>query len=177
MESQRTVTLCDILESREARSMRQREYIEKWKCPLICFMLNIPGPVKISDAYREVFEKGILNIKDKIFEKGFISVEEKTIDLFTGYEFYMSVKGDIAELKKAMTEIEEENRLGRLFDIDVIGLDGKKISRLEVGMQPRKCLICENPSHVCSRSRAHSVEEMICHIQKLIEESGDEENV
>ena len=48
--------------------------------------------------------------------------------------------------------------LGRLLDIDVIAPDGGKISRTEIGLPARRCLLCGNPAPVCARSRAHSAD-------------------
>ena len=84
----------------------------------------------------------------------------------------MLVKGNPIELKKAMIELEDGTKLGRLFDIDVINSKGNKISRLELGMAPRKCIVCDEIAHVCSRSRAHSVEEMLEYINKVIKGVG-----
>lgn len=177
MEYKKEAGLLDILQAREDRCVRQKERIEKWGCPLICFMLNIPGPVKVSEEYRHVFEEGRMEIKREIAKQGFEIMEEESMDLFTGYEYYMSVKTDAAELKKIMAELEEKSYFGRLFDIDIIDEDGTKISRTDVGMPPRKCLICSREAHICSRSRAHSVEDMLRHIHRMIEGSGGKGHV
>lgn len=55
-----------------------------------------------------------------------------------------------------MVEIEERDRLGRIFDIDVIDVNGSKLSRDE----PRKCFICDNAAAACARNRSHTAAEL-----------------
>ncbi len=76
---------------------------------------------------------------------------------------------DAVALKANMLQIESAHPLGRLFDLDVIGLGGLSISREELGHSKRKCLLCKQDAHICSRSRSHSVEEIIRQIQVIVE--------
>lgn len=48
-----------------------------------------------------------------------------------------------------MVAIEEADALARLFDIDVIGMDGEKLTR---GAE-RRCIVCGGPVTACARSR------------------------
>ena len=68
----------------------------------------------------------------------------------------LAVDAAAESLKKQAESIEKEFPEGRLFDIDVIGTDGLKLSR----NVPRKCLICGQPAAACARSRTHSAEEL-----------------
>ena len=76
----------------------------------------------------------------------------------------------VSVLKKLMTEIEDGSRIGRLFDIDVIDVDLQPISRADIGMNDRKCLICGEPAHACSRSRKHSVAELLNEIERVLKD-------
>lgn len=40
------VTLAEILQSREDRVRKQQELLQEYSCPLICFTMNIAGPIK-----------------------------------------------------------------------------------------------------------------------------------
>ena len=40
-------SLQQILDAREARVQRQKELLAQYQKPLICFTMNIPGPVKL----------------------------------------------------------------------------------------------------------------------------------
>ena len=59
-------------------------------------------------------------------------------------------------LKEMTVDIEEADELGRLFDLDVLDVDGRKLERFE----ERGCLICGAIGKGCARSRAHTVEEL-----------------
>jgi len=58
-----------------------------------------------------------------------------------------------AALKDACLVLETAAPIGRLYDLDVLDVDGGKLSR----PVPRTCLICGGPVTVCSRSRAHGL--------------------
>ena len=83
----------------------------------------------------------------------------------------MAADGTADRLKRLMTDMEDSSRLGRLFDVDVIGTDGRKISRSDYGMPARKCILCDQEAHICSRSRNHTVEELLRYIADVIEEA------
>ena len=58
---------------------------------------------------------------------------------------------------------------GSRYVSDVLRADGTKVSREELGFAPRCCLLCGQPAHVCSRSRAHSVAELTEEITRILE--------
>ncbi|MDD7389931.1 MAG: [citrate (pro-3S)-lyase] ligase [Lachnospiraceae bacterium] len=165
------VTVAQMAKAREERAARQRKLIEKWKVPVICFMLNIPGAVKTSEDYLWAFREGRKKILNKIQRHGIRALETESIYPVTGYEFYVAADGTADRLKRLMTDMEDSSRLGRLFDVDVIGTDGRKISRSDYGMPARKCILCDQEAHICSRSRNHTVEELLRYIADVIEEA------
>ena len=168
------VLLYEMLEARESRYKKQKELIRAKKGTLICLMLNIPGPVKVTALTDWAFEKGKERIKSRLKESGIMIKEEETDYKKTGYELYLIVDADAVLVKKQLVSIEEENKLGRLYDIDVISIDGDKISRMDICMPPRKCLICGKTGHGCSRNRTHSIDEMTACINQIIKEAKGE---
>lgn len=171
------VLLYEMLEARESRYKKQKELIRAKKGTLICLMLNIPGPVKVTALTDWAFEKGKERIKSRLKESDVMIKEEETDYKKTGYELYLIVDADAIFVKKQLVSIEEENKLGRLYDIDVISVDGDKISRMDICMPPRKCLLCGKTGHGCSRNRTHSIDEMTAYINQIIkEEKGEREN-
>ncbi|MBR7063988.1 MAG: citrate lyase holo-[Treponema sp.] len=160
-------TVKDIAESRERRAQQSELFLKQYNSPLVVLTLNIPGEKKVSPLYEKAFEAGVNDLKILCSEKfkiKFFCVQND----FTGYNFFMSVAEDAVAIKKITTEFEERHFLGRIFDIDVIDVNGKKISREELGFPKRKCLICENDAFVCARSRAHSVKCLTDKIESLI---------
>lgn len=167
MENIKYVEIDDILRCREERVYKQNEFIKKYNCPVISFCMNIPGPIKTNKNILNAFEEGIKNIF-KVLEKNNIKILDKfEIHNFTGDEIILSIRENAEKIKDLMIKIEEEHKLGRIFDIDVIDINGEKISRKKF----RKCFICDKQAQECARSRKHSVEEMFEKIQELIEKN------
>jgi holo-ACP synthase len=77
--------------------------------------------------------------------------------LITGPESFWSVNAPASQVKKATILLEESHPLGRLWDIDVFCPENGLLSRKSVGENKRRCFICDEPAHVCSRMRRHSL--------------------
>lgn len=174
------LTLMDLLESRENRVQRQKQLLADHGGVLISFTLNIPGPVKDSPSYRAALYEGMARMKDKLSELGGMTLNYEQVRLLkTGPEGYLCVErtvgGSVKELawnvKRAAVAVEEEGRLGRLFDIDVLTEEGG-LGRGKLGAEPRTCLLCDQDAKVCARSRAHSMEELLAEIDRILEEEG-----
>ena len=147
------VGVFEMAERREKRAAEQQDMLARCGLPLVCINMNIAGPVKrgalIDWAFFRALNAAANSFKGKI--RGFAFTNEKT-----GIEAMLAVDAAAESLKKQAESIEKEFPEGRLFDIDVIGTDGLKLSR----NVPRKCLICGQPAAACARSRTHSAEEL-----------------
>lgn len=75
---------------------------------------------------------------------------------------------DPMNLKKITVSIEEKNELGRLFDFDVLNTKGENISRIQIGLQERKCLLCNENAKGCGRSRKHSIDDLLNKVNQII---------
>lgn len=162
------VTLMEMLNAREMRCQIQQQMLDAYKTPLICLTLNIPGPVKILPGVPEAFETGCRRIEDSLAAHRIPRLHSKAVREKTGYEAFISTDASSDEIKSLMIELEDQDRLGRLFDIDVLRVDGSKVSREELGFSSRRCLLCGEPAHVCSRSRRHSVAELTAEIARIL---------
>ena len=60
--------------------------------------------------------------------------------------------------------------------MDVLKPDGKKVDRFEVGLSPRRCLICGDPARECARSRAHTVEQLQAKTKEILMHAMEKEN-
>ena len=148
------VTLNEILASREERVKRQKELIDKYKCPLVYFTMNIAGPVKTNTLIEKAFYEGVERIKSALQDK--MILYQDAFVKHTGCEAVFSVKDDANSLKKLCVEIEQSNRIGRLYDIDIIDTNGKKIERAT----ERNCIVCGSHGRGCAAGRIHSVSEL-----------------
>lgn len=157
-----------VLRNRDARVFEQQELFNQLQDnqSLINAKLNIPGPIKNNIYLSEVFKRGL-----KQFLSG-MKVNYRLIwDVATGPEAFVIIEGNSSSVKQSAIRFEDDNELGRLFDIDVLIYKNEALhplSRSDFEESTRKCLICDKPAKVCSRSRNHSVEEMQTYINKLI---------
>jgi len=158
-----------ILEARERRARRQRQLLTQYDKPLLCFTMNIAGPVKNSPLIRRGFRLGkrLLEQQLQVHRGGILHFEERCED--TGNEAIYILSCDALTAKKIGIIIEDHTPAGRLFDMDVLRPDGSKVDRQELGLEPRKCLICGGRAAVCSRSRAHSLETLRQRTEEILE--------
>lgn len=166
------VSLSDMMDARELRASIQNHLLNTYKLPLICLTLNIPGPHKVFPGVLNAYELGCKRICQTLEKEALTIVFQTERREKTGYEAFFAVDSNAKNLKQLMVSIEDHTRLGRLFDIDVLDTGGKKLSREESGLPVRTCLLCGQPAHVCSRSRTHSVEELISRIKAMLKEEA-----
>jgi len=148
------VTLAQILQARDDRAALQQTLLQKYGCPLICFTMNIAGPVKVTPLIRRAFFQGVSQLKEALGSLDVLHCQVKTPD--TGCQAIYAVDAPAAQLKELCTKIEEATPLGRLFDMDVIDSDGTKLSRDRL----RGCIVCGAPGRECAAGRLHSVEQL-----------------
>lgn len=151
-------SLQEILDAREKRVQTQKALLEKFQKPLLCFTMNIPGPVKLDRDISIGFYVGCRLLADAL--RGCKVLHRQEDRLITGCEGYYVVDMPAGELKQLAIDLEESDIIGRLFDMDVLDTDGRKLTREELGYSRRTCLLCEKDAVVCARSRAHSLEQL-----------------
>jgi holo-ACP synthase len=162
------VILKEILEGKEKRAKVQRELINEYKTTLISFTLNIPGINKRSDLFKKVHETGINELEQEFNNKKIDVQYKKSNSSYAGYEAFFCIDVDPAIIKKIVVDIEEKNELGRLFDFDVFDKNFILLSRTELGLPKRKCLLCEGIAAECTRSRKHHIDEVLNKINIII---------
>lgn len=157
------VTLAQVLKDREDRVRLQREMLDAYRCPLVCFTMNIAGPVKISPLIERTFHEGLEALLGEIPEH---TICEKRVQIApTGCQALLSVSMEAGALKRICTGIEDKNALGRLFDMDVLDTDGRKLER----SQQRGCIVCGAPGRGCAAGRLHSVGQLQAATRQIIE--------
>lgn len=159
--------ILDILDSREERSNYQRELIGKYNSSLISFTLNAPGTIKDNPIYRKIHEEGIRSILEKINDNNISILYKEELYKSTGSEGFIVVDIESIKLKNLMISIEDDHPLGRIFDIDIFDFNHNQISRKDLDIESRKCLICNNKARICIREKNHNYEELISKIELL----------
>ena len=129
--------------------------------------MNIAGPEKSNGLITAGFHLG-LNILDAHLQADRIPVLQKNIyEEATGCEGFYVLDVDAA----MAVQIEDFSAVGRLFDMDVLTPKGQKVSWENLWLPGRTCLICRGPVHICSRSRAHSLEALQEKTRSLLQEA------
>lgn len=162
------VSLVQMLEVRENRQREQQALLKKYHHPLICFTMNIPGPVKNSPLIERAFEYGCKAQEHRIPKD--LILHTSIHRAATGCQAMYVVAMDAVDIKRVCTAIEESTTLGRLFDIDVLDIDGRKLDRDLVGGKSRNCIVCGQLGRGCSSRRIHTVQELQAATQRIIEE-------
>ena len=157
------ITLQELLDSRDRRARRQGELLSQFPGrALLCLTVQLPGPEKRNALSLKIARAGV-----EAIEKRFNPLFKETNDLETGFEGFFVIDGQSLEVKRAAAELEDTHPLGRLMDLDVIGPEGP-IGRADIGLQERRCLICEKPARYCMRAGSHTHEELMAKIKQLV---------
>lgn len=141
---------------------------------MICFTMNIAGPIKNSSLIQQGFALGNRYLQEQLNALNLPVLYTEQYCEPTGNEAYYLVEADPVLLKNITCTIEDDSPLGRLFDMDVLTLAGKKIDREELNFPHRTCLICQKFAKECTRSRTHTVEELQRRTHKLLTDAVDE---
>ncbi|WP_320046106.1 citrate lyase holo-[acyl-carrier protein] synthase [uncultured Ilyobacter sp.] len=151
----------DILNAREQRVRLQEALSKEYSLPFIALRTNYPGLDKNSFVANDI--ASIMNSEcQRIFESKIRYTE--TLYSFEGVVYIIFIEEDPINIKKSVIKLEKNHPLGRLADIDVYRDDSQGISRSHLNLPKRKCFICENDAHICVRSRAHLLSELIEYI-------------
>jgi len=160
-----------ILEGKEKRAQLQKKLITEYKSTLVSFTLNIPGMNKLGEKFKKVHEIGIKELEKELLKRNVLVKYKKINSSDAGYEAFLCIAEDSITIKKITTDIEERSKLGRLFDFDVFDNNYKLLSRTEISLPKRKCLLCDGIAVECSRSRKHSIEDILNKINEIMEAS------
>ncbi len=134
----------------------QNELLSAHKAPVVSFTMNMAGPVKLTALSHRAFLWGCEQLRLGFLQNKFPVLAEKTRSLPTGDEAYFSIDAPAEKVKALCVEIEEGSPAGRFYDMDVIGLDGRKLER----DAERPCIVCHRPGRECASRRLHTVEEL-----------------
>ena len=167
------VSLTEMLEAREKRAWQQRELLRRGRT-MICFTMNIAGPIKNSPLIGSGYDLGKRLLLGQLDVAGVAVSDVEEVREKTGNECILLVDAEPLTVKAITAELEDHAPIGRLFDMDVLRPDGSKVERQELGLPGRKCLLCGESAQVCARSRKHSVAELQAKTREILQEAVDE---
>lgn len=161
------ISLDELLASREARRDFQQDLLRRHPGKtLVCLTVVMPGTVKRNASSLIVAQAGLSAL---IARFGSDMEGMQVRDLATGFEAYLLTSLSPQEAKRAVCRIEESHPLGRLFDLDVLDAAGMPLSRADLGLAPRRCLLCDREARWCMRNHTHSREELTARIGEMID--------
>lgn len=158
-----SITLEQLLQSRDERVKHQKDLLgmNPGKS-LLCLTVQLPGPEKRNRTSLAIAKAGVEAVRE-----AFKPEYEELRDLETGYEAYFMIPLSGTEVKRIACQIEDTHPLGRLMDLDIVTPDGL-VGRECLGLQPRKCLLCDNEVRYCMRAKTHTVSELLERIEEMV---------
>lgn len=162
--------LASVMSGREERAAVQSRMLSGRDGLFVCqISLNVPGFPKRLDGDAVLLEKFTGDLINKICCQPRCAVK---LENGAGLAILMLFDGSripARDAKLAAIFIEENDACGRIADIDVITGAGH-LSRSDLGIGPRRCVMCGRLSKECARERRHKYEELRAKMQFLIDD-------
>lgn len=160
----------NILEDREKRYGEILSLLDEYNMPVLCGKINYPGENKNTEEVMLAFRMLV-----NILKEGFNN-QHKHIQILNGHDgpaLLMVLNMDGLKAKEAAVKLEDHNKIGRIFDIDIYAENGYSIGRSDLGIRPRGCILCEDEGRVCTRLQRHSLQQVLGRINSIIKEYGE----
>ena len=148
----RAVALDDILAARDARAARQQA-MQAAGGVLLSLTLVAPGAVKRSPLLDAIFAAALAALRPLVDDA---RARIEAVDDSGHHALYL-LDGEARDWKTRMLALENRAPLSRLWDIDIIDRDGVAVSRRDLGLPPRRCLLCDADAKTCARERRHDI--------------------
>ena len=148
----RAVALDDILAARDARMARQQAMLAAGGV-LLSLTLVAPGAVKRSPLLDAIFAAALAALRPLVDDA---RARIEAVDDSGHHALYL-LDGEARDWKTRMLALENRAPLSRLWDIDIIDRDGVAVSRRDLGLPPRRCLLCDDDAKTCARERRHDI--------------------
>ncbi|MGX2966875.1 triphosphoribosyl-dephospho-CoA synthase CitG [Ursidibacter sp. B-7004-1] len=161
----KTIELAELLDAREQRVCLQQRLLAEFQQPVLSITLLAVGSVKKNALFDYLFAKCLEKVTACFAALAIQPTAQHIRPLDSGHEALFVLPIDPVALKKAMIALEESSPLARLWDLDVIDLSGRSISRTELSFPTRQCLVCAADAKICARARKHQFDEIMAQIQ------------
>lgn len=164
------VSLEQVLASREQRARRQQAWLFQSDHTVVSVTLVWPGEVKDTALARRVMAVANQALGVLFHTHQWKVCRHQVLHPVTGPEALWSVAAPAWMIKHVTAHLEDNHPLGRLWDIDVFCPKKGQLKRNAIQQPMRRCFICHEPAHVCSRSRRHSQAELTRVIEELTDD-------
>lgn len=165
-----------VLEAREARWSKRLAMAASMGADHVLFTLTlrIPATLRASGAYDE---RARCLLEDLAAQIELAGMNRSTTEFRVGDdgpEGYLSARGEARAAKELAVDFEERHRWGELVDVDVMSPGGFAIGRSDLGLPPRRCLVCGNDAALCVVARRHSPAELRAAIDAICARAASE---
>lgn len=148
----------DFLYNKEDRWKIITKRAQDHNKPIITLNLNIKGMHKDKAEFEPLY------CKAKIFLSNYKLIYEDE----DNYSAIYLAKTDASTEKKKFVNLEEKYDFMRFVDIDVINTNLKPISRTNLGLHKRSCIVCGGDRFTCMREERHSQEDFNACLAKTL---------
>ena len=164
------VSLEQVLTSKEQRARLQQAWLFQSDHTVVSVTLVWPGEVKDTALTRRVMAVANQALGELFHTHQWKVCRHQALHPVTGPEALWSVAAPAWMIKHVTAHLEDNHPLGRLWDIDVFCPKKGLLKRNAIQQPMRRCFICHEPAHVCSRSRRHSQAELMRVIEELTDD-------
>lgn len=126
--------------------------------------LNLPGPDKSPPGATALFRRGCEQIATSFPGSVLVAADCDAL----GHFALRVLDADPLSVKRLCIGLEESHPAARLLDLDVYASETVQIGRASLGLQARRCLVCDQPAVDCMRTRRHSIAEVIAKTHELL---------
>ncbi|MEG9436019.1 citrate lyase holo-[acyl-carrier protein] synthase [Edaphobacter sp. HDX4] len=165
-----TVSGTELLAARERRADYQAAAVSQFGKPVLSITMITPGPMKDGWLPQRAMEIALLHIDTLITANGWQLLSRDVFWRSTGPEAIYVIDVQAHLLKTVAVELEGSHPIGRLWDLDVIAPDGVALSRTQLAIPARGCLVCDRPARECGRSQKHSLAELLTAMLRMVED-------
>lgn len=140
-----------ILDAREARFLHIKETLQSYQM-VILVKANIPGNNK-NTWYGRLLVNYFTRILCNTCGISDFSKHESEDGVYALLKFKQN---GIESIKKVLIHIEDTHPIGRHIDLDIYSKDRmRSLSRRDLNIAPRKCIICQDAANDCIRLSRH----------------------
>ncbi len=167
----RAVSIPALLASRDERQARQNAWLAGHRLPLISFTVVAPGPVKDSELTRRIFNHGVAALHGLAKKSDWLIRAQTSLVSASGPEALFAIAAPAHDVKLATIQLEQQHPLGRLWDLDILTLEGTVLSRHDFSLAQRRCLLCSLSAVECGRARTHTLADLLAQMKELLDDA------
>lgn len=148
-----------ILAARELRWNTRMHLVQAYGCPILSVTLRAPSLLRSEPAFLETFGR-LCGFLEERFANSELVLDFliETLDA-EGPARHYGVE-DALTAKRLSIQFEDGNLGGVLLDIDLMDEKAAPLSRKDLGLQSRACMVCgKSPAAVCITGRVHLIQE------------------